>query len=196
MTSHDSEGAPKTKAERLADLLRAEIQNEHLGDGEPVSGERATNRELDDAIDALLRSIEVPVRRDFQVQLTQRVRSLMEVRRWTLPQLLEIRRAVSSVSRAQLAEQLKISESEVGALETGAIPLWKAPLDPVGLAVRWIKSLGVDAAQAKRATLRLLPRAPAPAFSSTASTRDYEEAANFVRLLTESLDQIMNVEGS
>jgi len=195
MTARDSEGAPKTNAERLADLLRAEMQNEHAGEAEPV-GQGATSRQLDDAIDGLLRSVEVPVRRDFQVALIQRVRSLMEVRRWSLPQLLEIRRAASGVSRAQLAEQLKIAESEVAALETGATPLWKAPLDPIGLAVRWIKSLSVDAVQAKRATQRLLPRAPAPAYSSTASTREYEEAADFVRKLTESLDQIANANGN
>lgn len=195
MTDQDSAGAPKTKGERLADLLRSEIQDEHATASEPAIETRATDRELDDAIDGLLRSVEVPVRRDFQIALTQRVRSLMEGRRWSLPQLLEVRRAATGISRAQLAAQLKIAESEVGALETGAIPVWKASPDPVELAVRWIKSLGVDTTQAKRATRRLLPRAPAPAFSSTASTGDYEEAADFVRKLTKSLEQMTNADG-
>ena len=196
MTDHDSAGAPKTKGEQLADLLRSEIQDEHATASEPAREKPASNRELDEAIDGLLRSVETPVRRDFQIALTQRVRSVMQGRRWSLPQLLEVRRAASGMSREQLAAQLKIAESEVGALETGAIPVWRALPDPVDLAVRWIKSLGVDTTQAKRATQRLLPRAPAPAFGSTASAEDYEEAADFVRKLTESLDQVGNVDGS
>jgi transcriptional regulator with XRE-family HTH domain len=196
MTGHDSQGAPKTKAEQLANMLRAEILDEHVIDTDHLGGQVATDRELDDAIDALMQQMEVPVRREFQVALSQRIRSIMEVRRWSLPQLLEVRRAASGLSREQVAQQLNISESDVRALETGGIPLWKAPLDnPVELALRWIRSLSIDAAQAKRATKRLLPRAPAPAYSDAGNSGEYEEAAAFVRGLTESLDQLASAEG-